>query len=295
MKTLCRRLVGRMRRLGHGLIRSVTRKTHGATVVACLIASAWTVIGWASGLAQAQGDSPTSSASPAASPASSPAASPAASPDSSAASAEGTDEAKASPEAGETEGSEDAEAPASPKSVKPTKKETDIFDKLIDQVFPLPLDKEAHAPLVRNPFVLTGKLSAKATSSAEEGKTPGTSPSAAPTPILPALYYMSPMERAAQLKITGVFVGQRVRAIRIDGMRIEEGEWFTQNPPSGRTVKRAGLGEKADFRLDKVTARSIILMHRSGEIVERDTRLRRQIAFTAQSATPPVDSSPAPK
>lgn len=99
----------------------------------------------------------------------------------------------------------------------------------------------------------------------------------------------SSIQRAKGFAISGVFFGERLRAVRIGGRRILEGDWFDES--EGRvTISDAGA-----FQVMTVTPARIVFQNRAGDRLERDTQLRRQPKLEPLPPEPePVESLAAP-
>ena len=86
---------------------------------------------------------------------------------------------------------------------------------------------------------------------------------------------------ARYFHITSVFFGANLRAVRVEGRRVTEGQWFKVD--GGKVTD---VGEEGDFLLETVTPEWVYFRHKNGETVKRPSNLRRQ-------ETPPPPPSPA--
>lgn len=91
----------------------------------------------------------------------------------------------------------------------------------------------------------------------------------------------SRIKTVSSLAISGVMFGEHVRAVRIGGKRVHEGEWFDI------VGGRVSVGDGGEFQVLTITPTRIVFADRSGGRVDRDTSLRRQrvTAAPVESAT----------
>jgi len=210
--------------------------------------------------------SPDASPSPAVHEGHKPGASPAASPSAGASPATPDGSAEASPEASPSpEASASPDAEGSPSA----KKEVDPFEDM-DRRLQVYTPRKAS---VRNPF--------------DPGKNPILRPK-----VEVALAPPGSEQQAKYFHITSVFFGANLRAVRVEGRRIAEGQWFSVSDG-----KVTSVGEDGDFQLEAVTPAFLTFRHKNGESVRRPTDLRRQETpppAPSPSASPSPDSSPEP-